>query len=159
MEKIVGIGDMKMSTEAEDLLVTYSLGSCLGVAVYDPVVRVGGLIHMMLPKANMSSGKVVHNSFAFVDTGIPILFKLVYLAGAEKERLRVYVAGGASFRKDLHGVFAVGKRNLMELHEIVVKDGIEITGMEIGGHVARSMYLEIGTGRVWISTNGKTRDL
>jgi chemotaxis protein CheD len=159
MEIIVGVGDMKMSSQPEDKIVTYHLGSCLGIALYDPEVKVGGIIHCMLPDASMSPRKTLRTAFTFVDTGVPLLFKLLYLAGAQRDRLRVYVAGGASFKKDLQGIFDIGKRNLMALHNIVVAEGIAIRGMEIGGHVARTLRLDIQTGRVWVRTAGKVRDL
>lgn len=91
---------MKVSNNQEDVLITYALGSCIGVAVYDPLVRVGGLLHFMLPDSNLDVDKAKANPAMFADTGIPLLFKSCYRLGAEKHRMVVKVAGGASILDD-----------------------------------------------------------
>ena len=57
MNIVVGVGDMKVSNDSESMLVTYSLGSCIGVAIYDPVIKVGGLLHYMLPESSLDGRK------------------------------------------------------------------------------------------------------
>jgi chemotaxis protein CheD len=72
---VVGISDLKVSGNAGDILITYALGSCVGVAVYDPVGKVGGLLHFMLPDSSIDETKAKRNPAMFADTGIPLLFK------------------------------------------------------------------------------------
>ncbi|NTW17986.1 MAG: chemotaxis protein CheD, partial [Syntrophaceae bacterium] len=99
-EIVVGISDFKVSNNANDMLVTYALGSCIGVAVYDPVVKVAGLLHFMLPESSLDAKKAGETPAMFADTGIPLLFKSCYKFGADKKRMVVKVAGGASILDD-----------------------------------------------------------
>ena len=78
MDAVVGVADMKVSNDQEQMLVTYSLGSCIGVAIYDPVARVGGMLHYMLPESSLDRRKAQKNPSMFGDTGIPFLFKSSY---------------------------------------------------------------------------------
>src|SRR5919109_4013944 len=96
MRYIVGVADMKISVQPGDQLITYALGSCLGIAIHDPVAKVGGLLHVMLPLSTIDPAKAAENPSMFVDTGVPQLFISCYKAGAQKHRLVVKVAGGAS---------------------------------------------------------------
>ena len=86
MEHIVGVADMKVSNRTDDTIVTYSLGSCIGLAIYDPQTAVGGMLHYMLPNSAIDVVKAKSNPFMFADTGIPALFKKIYELGAEKSR-------------------------------------------------------------------------
>ena len=83
MNLIVGVSDMKVSNDREAILITYSLGSCIGVAIYDSVARVGGLLHYMLPESGLDQEKARKNPYMFADTGIPALFKAAYKLGAK----------------------------------------------------------------------------
>lgn len=158
MEQVIAkIGDIKMSNRPEEILGTLFLGSCLGVAIYDPVVKVGAIIHMLLPKNGNSGNR--HTSFFYVDTGIDLLFKVAEVAGGRTDRMRVYAAGGASFKDDKRDLFAVGKRNIETFNEALARLGIRAAGLDLGGSVARSLFLDIGTGRAWIATREGTREL
>ncbi len=82
MKIIVSIADMKVTKNPDDTLITYSLGSCIGVAIYDPFVKVGGLLHFMLPDSRIDPQKAQRNPWMFADTGIPSLFKEAYKLGS-----------------------------------------------------------------------------
>mgnify|MGYP006279424681 CR=1 FL=1 len=110
MRRIIGVADMQVSDNSADVLVTYSLGSCIGVVIFDEVARVGGILHYMLPDSSMDKEKASRKPYMFADTGIPRLFKHSYQLGAQKNRIRVYVAGGAEIL-DQKGFFNIGKRN------------------------------------------------
>ena len=112
MRHTVGVADMAVSAGAEDIITTHALGSCLGISVHDPVARVGGLLHVMLPVSTIDSVKAAAQPMMFVDTGVPRLFLECYRLGAEKQRLRVCVAGGARVNgPDEEGdFFQIGKR-------------------------------------------------
>jgi chemotaxis protein CheD len=145
---------MKVSNRPDDILVTYSLGSCIGLAVYDPVAKVGGLLHYMLPESSLDKTKAANNPFMFADTGIPRLFKATYKYGAKKQRMKVVVVGGAQIL-DQKGLFNIGKRNYMALRKMFFKNNVMIHFEEVGGNVNRTVRLTIREGEVFIKTSGQ----
>ena len=157
-KQIVGIADMKTSARAGDTIITYALGSCLGVVIHDPVAGVGGMLHVMLPDSTIDQTKARENPYKFVDTGLPRLFIECYKAGAKKERLVVKVAGGASTNGrggDDH--FQIGKRNFVTLKKMLWKNGVLLKASDVGGSHPRTMSLDIGSGEVTIKTgDGQT---
>ena len=154
MNIIVGVSDMKVSNDAEASLITYSLGSCIGVAIYDPIVRVGGLLHFMLPDSNLDKAKAERNPYMFADTGIPALFKSTYKLGAEKKRVRVVVVGGAQVL-DQKGFFNIGKRNHMAVRKIFWKNKVMVDYEDVGGNVNRTIRVDIGNGDIWVKVFGQ----
>jgi len=131
------------------VLVTYALGSCIGVAIYDPVARVGGLLHFMLPDAPSDAAKAGKSPYMFADSGIPMLFREAYGKGAEKRRLQVRVAGGAQVMDD-KGIFNIGQRNCLAMRKIFWRAGVMVKAEETGGKTARTMRLEMSSGRVYL---------
>jgi len=153
MDIVVGVGDMKVSNDPEDVLVTYSLSSCIGLAIYDPVAKVGGLLHYMLPESSLDGSKARKNPYMFGDTGIPLLFKEAYNLGAKKNRLKVIVVGGAQIL-DQKGFFNIGKRNHTLLRKMFWKNNVMIDYEEVGGTVNRTIRLEIESGQAWLKVSG-----
>ncbi len=152
----VGISDIKISDQPEDVLITYSLGSCIGVTMYDPVAGVGGMIHYMLPTSKVSPDKAKTRPGMFADTGVPLLVKTLYENGATKQNMVVKVAGGAQLM-DPNKLFNIGERNFLILRKLLWKNNILIKAQDVGGMRARTMRLEISTGRVTIkSREGET---
>jgi chemotaxis protein CheD len=151
MDQVVDIADYRVSGDFRDLLVTYSLGSCIGVTIWDPEVKVGGMIHFMLPDSSLSPAKAKTNPAMFADTGVPLLFRTAYESGVVKKRIVVKVAGGSQLLDD-NGTFNIGKRNYIMLRKIFWKNGILIGAEDVGGSISRTMRLEIGTGRVTLKT-------
>ena len=149
----VGVGDCKVSGASDSVLATYALGSCIAVAIHDPVAGVGGLLHYMLPESSLSPEKAGQNPFMFADTGIPLLFRAAYSLGAEKRRLQVWAAGGAQVMDD-GGVFNIGKRNHLALRKILWKAGVMLGAADVGGTASRTVRLEVSTGRLWIRGPG-----
>ena len=92
MRYTVGVSDMKISNQAGDIVVTHALGSCIGIAIHDPVAHVGGILHYMLPVSKVDPEKAKNNPMMFGDTGVPALFQEAYRMGAKKENLRVVMA-------------------------------------------------------------------
>ena len=156
---IVGVSDSKISASAQDVLVTHALGSCLGIAASDLVAGVGGLLHVMLASSSVNPDKARANPFMFVDTGLPAFFHALYTAGACKANIVVRVAGGANIHGVEQDTFAVGKRNMIMLRKILWKNGILIDAEDVGGSEPRTMYLEVGGGRVLISKRGQMSEL
>lgn len=153
MKHIVGVADMKTSNTPGDTLVTYSLGSCIGLVIYDPLARAGGMLHYMLPDSTIDHSKAVARPFMFADTGIPRLFKESYTLGAKKSRIRVFVAGGAEIL-DQKGFFNIGKRNYMALKKMLFRNNVLIDKQAVGGNVNRTVRLEIATGDIYVKTSG-----
>lgn len=158
MKHIVGVADMKVAFDPTDQIITHALGSCLGIALYDPVARVGGLLHVMLPLSSVDQAKSKKNPYMFVDTGVPKLFIDCYKAGAQKQRSIVKVAGGACLNgNDRDDYFQIGKRNFIILRKLLWKNGVLIAASDVGGNSARTMSIDISTGEVSISSNGDTK--
>jgi chemotaxis protein CheD len=150
---IVGISDIKISKDANDAIITYALGSCIGIAVYDPVAKVGGLLHYMLPDSSLNEKKAKEHPAMFADTGIPLLFKSCYGLGAEKRRMVVKVAGGASILDDTN-FFRIGQKNIMAMRKIFWKNNVMITAEDTGANHNRTVRLEIATGKMFVRTSG-----
>ena len=130
-------------------MITYSLGSCIGVAIWDPQARVGGLLHYLLGDSTLAPDKARERPAMFADTGLPLLFKTAYQLGAVKRRLVVKVAGGAALFATSDRM-NIGKRNYVALRRIFRRNGILIESDHIGGSVSRTMRLNVGTGRVTV---------
>lgn len=154
MKIIVGIADMHVANDPGKTLITYSLGSCIGVTLYDPFAKAGGLLHFMLPDSTIDSQKAQKNPWMFADTGVPLFFKEAYKLGAEKKRMQVKVAGGSQIM-DESGYFNIGKRNYMALRKIFWANNVLITAEDVGGNVNRTVSIEISSGKVWVKTSGK----
>ncbi len=155
---VVGISEMQVSDRPNDLLVTYSLGSCVGVSFYDTVARVGAMIHCMLPLSKVDPAKAKMVPHMFVDTGVPDLLKTIYEMGARSENLITKVAGAASLL-DEKGLFKIGKRNHTVLRKLLWKNSILIEAEDVGGTSPRTMSLHIGTGRTYLKIKGKEEEL
>jgi chemotaxis protein CheD len=157
---VIDIADMKVSKNPEDILVTYALGSCIGVALYDPVVKVGGLVHVMLPESNLENGKGgVKNPYKYIDTGVPRLYKKMYEMGAQKKRIENAVIGGSQIMDD-SGFFNIGKRNYAALRKLFWKNNVLINRQHVGGRINRTVKMEVATGRIHVKlSSGETIEL
>ena len=156
----VGVADMKTSISAGDTIITHALGSCLGITIYDPVARVGGMLHAMLPDSSIDPTRAAQNPHMFVDTGVPNLFRLCYKLGAEKTRLVVKVAGGATSKANVEDdYFQIGKRNFVMLRQLFWRNNMLLKSYDVGGTCSRTMSIDIGTGAVLLKINGVTKPL
>lgn len=153
---VVGMGQMLANNDPTVTLVTYSLGSCLGVVVYDPMVRVGGLLHAMLPEASINPARAEARPSMFVDTGLSQLFHAMYELGAAKRRMIVKLAGGAQFL-DRNQFFNIGARNIDMALSILTQNGVQPVAIDCGGHECRTVRLEIATGKVAVDKPGAPR--
>ena len=154
----VDISDMKVSKRSDDILVTYSLGSCVALTLYDPVVGVGGLIHCMLPLSKIDPVKARANPYMFTDTGVQALLQAVFDMGAKRENLVTKVAGGARLL-DSKNLFRIGERNYTVLRKVLWKNNILITSEDVRGTIARTVYLYMDTGKTTIKSGGKEVEL
>jgi chemotaxis protein CheD len=154
---VVGVADMKTGIEGQ-VLVTHALGSCLGLVIYDPAARVGGLLHAMLPLSKINPQKAATKPYMFVDTGVPELFRAVYAIGGLKERIVVRVAGCAS-PLNAGEMFRIGQRNYAMLRNLLWKSSILIAAEDVGGTAGRTVRFDLDTGRVVIRSGAKEHEL
>jgi len=158
-EFVIGIGDGGVSRDADAMLITYALGSCVALMLHDPVARVAGMVHYMLPESSQSPVDSEARPYKFADTAIPLLLRAALAQGADKSRLVVIAAGGAQIMND-NSIFNVGKRNCLALRKALWKFGLVAHAEDIGGTVVRTVRMEVGTGRVWLqSPAGKRWEL
>ena len=158
MKIIVDISDARTSKDTNDTLVTYSLGSCLGVAVYDPAIKVGGLLHYQLPTSKMDAVKAKKNPLMFADTGLEYLLKKMQVLGVAKKRLKIKIAGAAQMMND-ENTFNIGKRNYTAMRQLLWKNGMFIDAEDVGGKAARNLSLNIDDGNVQVKSQGVTKQL
>ena len=157
MRYVVTVADLKVG-KAGDVLVTHALGSCLGLAAFDPVAKVGGLLHAMLPLSKINPEKAKANPYMFVDTGLPALFQQVYALGCRKSRLIVKVAGCGQPLGN-NEVFRIGDRNFTVMKKFLWKNSILLDAKSVGGSSSRTVFFDVSTGEVLLSSNGERRPL
>ena len=156
---VVGIGAIGLSSRPEEILVTYALGSCIGVSAYDPIAKVGGLMHAMLPSASLDRARGRTHPFVFLDTGLPRLLRALESRGAKRERLWIKAAGGASMPGAGGHRFHIGEQNFMALLELLRAGCLELLRHDIGGEIARTMSLMMESGQTRVSAGTKVREL
>ena len=151
---IVGIADMKIA-RSEGTLITYALGSCIGICLYDPVIKLGGMVHIMLPES-LSSGN--QNIFKYADTGIRETVRKMEVFGARKERLVAKIAGGAKmFDVQATGPLGnIGDRNIISTKTILKMEGIKLLKEDTGANYARTLSFDVSNGMARIKVFGKT---
>lgn len=160
MEQVitVGLGELAVSDHPEAVLVAFGLGSCVGVAAYDPVRKAGGLLHAMLPQHRNGD----KNLTKFVDTGIPELLNRLLALGARREQIIWRYAGGAQMltAPGLTDRFNIGAQNVNMTREILARYALRVVGQDVGGHQGRTVRLYIADGRVVVrGVNGPERSL
>ena len=150
---VVDISDAKISGNVQDVLTTYSLGSCIGVCMYDPVVHIGGMLHYQLPNSILDKPKAERFPFMFADTGMAVMVKKLLAMGAGAKRMQVKIAGGASMSTGPRG-FDIGKRNYLSIRKLLWRNGMFIEAEDVGGTSPRNMYLNVADGSVTIRSVG-----
>lgn len=148
---IVGMADMKVGT-GDDELVTYALGSCVGICIYDEGRQIGGMLHAMLPQATDEG--IIFPFNRYVDSGIPQLYKALCRRGADTNRLKAKVIGGAKMFDFAmqNGNADIGTSNIRETKFQLMKLGIPIVSEMVGGDVGRTVYFSVDTGIVKVRT-------
>lgn len=154
----VAMSDLAVTSSPDDVLVTYALGSCIAVVVYDPTRKVGGMIHYMLPSSSVSPEKARDMPAMFADTGVPALFHRMYAEGCAKQHLIVKVVGGAKLYED-NGTFDIGRRNYATLRQMLWKAGLLIASEDVGGCKSRTPRLFVASGRVIVRSAAEDIEL
>ena len=155
MERItVGIGEWDV-LKINGVLVCVGLGSCVGIALYDPVRKIGGIVHILLPIAQNNKDNLSPTKFA--NTGIPFLLDEMIKVGADKSAIIAKIAGGSQMPsiKGRENKINVGARNVSVTKEILQSLGIPILGEDTGGSFGRTMEFYIDSGLVRVKTIGR----
>lgn len=135
---------------APDILTTVGLGSCIGLTLYDPVTKVGGLVHYMLPDSKAVSNN--SNIAKFADTGVQELLKRVTMAGANRGRLVAKIAGGAKMFAVTQesNIGSVGERNSFAAKQLLHQLNIRLIAEDTGLNFGRTVELHCDTGDFYI---------
>jgi chemotaxis protein CheD len=149
----VGTAECKVSCDPKDILLTHAVGSCIALVLYDPVARVAGLLHFMLPDSNIDHIKANGQPSMYADTGIPLLLHQAAMLGASNSRLTFMAAGAASMLEQNES-FHVGQCNHRALAEIFQSAGIRLQAQHLGGTKARTLRVDVARGRVRIRKPG-----
>jgi chemotaxis protein CheD len=142
---VVGVGDLAVSNDLQSTISTYALGSCVGVIAYDPNMKVGGLLHIMLPTSSLSAEKARTQPAMFADTGMAVMLKNLQGLHTNPTRIRWFLAGGACV---LSGpdTFKIGERNTNTVRQLLAAASARIMGENVGGSINRTVHLELSTG-------------
>jgi len=143
----VGIAEIRIA-EPPIRLVTYGLGSCVAITLFDAERRLGGLAHTLLPSAH--SAGAVHRPAKFVDAAIEVMAAELVARGAARQRLAAKIFGGANMFEPLLGASdnAVGSRNIRSARETLVALAIPLLAEDVGGNFGRTVEFDLASGRV-----------
>ena len=149
----VGIADMKVARQ-EGTLITHALGSCIGITIYDPLIKLGALIHIMLPEAGDNKDT---NLFKFADTGIKETLRKLAIFGGVKSRYICKIAGGAQMFAVVgaSNIGNIGQRNIEAVRKTLRAEGLMIKNQDVGSNYARTMLMDLETGKVTLRTAGR----
>ena len=150
---VVGIADMKMARQ-DGMLITYALGSCIGICLYDPLIRLAALVHIMLP-LNMETGR--KSPLKYADTGICETLRQMEAQGAARSRIVAKIAGGARMFDVAGGgdLGNIGQRNIESTHMVLRREGIRLLREDVGGSTARTLLFDALNGQACVRSYGK----
>lgn len=151
----VGIGDMKIARR-EGTLITYALGSCVGITFYDPMIKLGALVHILLPEAGDNAAG---NIFKFADTGIKETLRKLEVFGGVKSRYQCKIAGGAKMFEMSAGIGNIGERNVKMVEKVLAEEHVRVMAKDVGANYARTMLLDVTTGTVKVRTSGRNETI
>jgi chemotaxis protein CheD len=159
VSRSVGLGEYVVSRNAEDVLVAFGLGSCIAVSLVDPVSRVSGLVHTVLPERANGTDAVPAK---YVDSGIEVLLNEMIKAGADRRRLVICMAGGANMliSSALSNAFDIGTRNIQSARQTLQRLNLRLHNEQVGGHTGRTMRVYVQDGRTTVRVvGGKEEEL
>ncbi len=152
----VGLGELSVTKDPSMSLACFGLGSCINLCAYDPISKVAGMAHIVLPESNHSNnqGKAAAK---YADIAVPMLLEEMVRLGAVKSRLVVKLTGGAQMIQaaGFEATLDMGARNLEMTRKALVSEGIRISGADTGGTQGRSVWLSVDSGKVMVRTAGK----
>lgn len=158
---VIGIADMK-TAQTSGRLVTYALGSCVGICIYDSRTRIAGLSHILLPVANDAGGKKPVEVMKYANTAIPELIARMEKMGASRKNMTVKIIGGAQmFQTQGNSSTAqIGQRNVAAVKDALRKERLSIHAEETGENYGRTVFMDVATGGVTVKTAfGKIKEI
>jgi len=146
----VKMADYK-TAQTPEILMTAGLGSCIGLCMYDPALKLGGMTHIMLPTTN---GAYPSNPAKYADTAVELLLQEILLLGAKHARLRAKIAGGAQMFSfpGKSNILKIGERNAEAVEQELVKHKIPLLVADVGGNFGRTIHFDVGTGDLRVRT-------
>lgn len=144
----VEIADLEIGT-GDMMLVTTGIGSCVAIALHDAESRVGGLAHVLLPHAALSSRPSRPGKFPA--TAVPAMLARMRELGARGE-ISARLIGGASMFGGLlpSGAVGLGVRNVKAARQACVEHAVPVVAEAVGGTMGRSVFFDVATGRVQV---------
>ncbi len=152
---VVGLGELHVADGSNVVLVCVGLGSCVAVCVHDPILKVGGIAHMVLP--HWKEAHEIEPGPKFVDYGIPLLVGQIEALGAARSRLKVKMVGGAQMvsTASANRIFEIGKRNVESAKATLKRMGLRLSGTDVGGSCGRTVEFHPDSGKILITTVGE----
>lgn len=155
---LVPVSTMIISDDPDEILVTTPLSTCLAVAVHDPGLGLGGVVHCLLPHASLLPGdRARENPAMFVNTGVAMLVRRLRERGADPDRLVFKAAGGS--RMETESLHMTGENNRLALTRILALNRARLSGQALGGRGPRTMRFCPGTGTVCVTGPDGERDI
>jgi chemotaxis protein CheD len=153
----VGMGEIKISAQATDVLVAYGLGSCVAVCMYDAVSHTAGLLHAVLPGSASSRAGETSNATKYVEEGITALLEQMQRHGSLKSNIKTYLCGGAHLLNSpgFKDMPQIGKRNAATAEAFLAAKGMRIYGQDTGGSAGRTVKLYPSNGLILVKTLGQ----
>ena len=150
----VGMADYKVGC-APATIISYGLGSCIGISLYDPQAKVGGLLHIMLPDSTQA--RTTDNPAKFADTGLPLMLNDVIKLGANRHRLVAKIAGGSQMFAFANAtdIMRVGARNAEAAKKILKELNIKLLAEDTGGNYGRTVQINLENGAYKVRTIDK----
>ena len=150
---MVGMGEMRVSSDEGTVLACLGLGSCVGLGMYDPESKVGGMVHIVLPKVGDGSGG---SPPKYADVAVPFLVKEMERHGAAARRLTAKIAGGAQMysTSGSASLFNTGERNVEATRSALAAAGVPISGADTGGSHGRTLRMNVASGETTVASAG-----
>lgn len=148
---VIGIADYGIA-RPPDMLVTYALGSCVGICLYDAQIHLAGMAHILLPDSTKITNSIQPKKFA--DTCIVELINFMIKNGALKHRIKAKIAGGAQMFAVAGdaSISNIGVRNIEAVKRVLAASSIPIVAEDVGQNFGRTQFFDPSTGVMLIKS-------
>ena len=155
--KKMRIGMAEMLVAGNQTIITTTVGSCIALCMYDPVNRIGGMVHIVLPrKTDYSREEKTDTLIRYADKAVPALLSRLISKGAKKEFIRAKMAGGANmFPMFTHPILEIGKNNAEAVKKKLAELGVPLVAEDVGGNHGRIVEFDVGSGIMRVNTINK----
>lgn len=150
---IIGVGELYVSNNPDEIIRTLALGSCVAFLVYEPKSRIAGMAHIALSDSAVNPESARTQPGRFADTGIPALMNKVCLLSKTDKGFIIKLAGGANIAR-MTDHFNIGKRNILAIKKILWRHRLASVAEDLGGKISRTVSIEVNTGAVTVQSPG-----